>query len=148
MRVPDIAIACSIALLYPLFFRKLADVVLNAKELDKTCGSPMLSIMDFAPKNNGNEKECNDKRMSFDTKRFAIMLLAGLGALASSYFVNSPALSMGLGIAGVVANIDATVGYWYNMNDMIKMIMVGIALFALLMSPKIIAKYSHTVPTL
>ena len=158
MRIPDIAIAFSIAILYPLFFRKLSDVVSNKKEVDESCGGKYTSILEIdlynprsdEPKMSKTERQaCLDqkkkKQIKINTCRFATLLSAGLVALAFSYYVDSPAITLGLGIAGVLTILDATVEYWENMNETAKLTMVGIALASLLASPKLVGKYKDAI---
>lgn len=158
MRIPDIAIAFSIAILYPLFFRKLSDVVSNKKEVEESCGGKYNSLFvnDIYDTHSNEQKmtkaelqACIDKKkeklIKISTGRFATLLSAGLVALAFSYFVSSPAITLGLGIAGVLTILDATVGYWENMNETAKLTMVGIALASLLVSPKFIGKYKDII---
>lgn len=154
MRIPDVAGAFSIAILYPLFFRKLSDVISNKKEVDESCGGRYVSFVDdilYNPRS-GEPKmskaelqtcldEKKKKQIKINTSRFAILLSAGLVALAFSYYVESPANTLGLGIAGVLTILDATVGYWENMNETAKLTMVGVALASLLASPKFVGKY-------
>lgn len=158
MRIPDISIAFAIAILYPLFFRKLSDVVSNKKEVDESCGGRYTSILDiglYSPSSDepkmstAERKACLDekkkKQIKINTGRFATLLSAGLVALAFSYYVESPSLTLGLGIAGVLTILDATVGYWENMNEKAKVVMVGIALAALLVSPNVVGKYKDAI---
>jgi hypothetical protein len=67
---------------------------------------------------------------------------AGLVAIALSYALTHSAIVLGLGIAGVITIIYAVCGYWGNMDDKVKLLMVSVALGFLLFSPKFIQRYT------
>ena len=152
MFIPDLSIAVSIAILYSLFFLKLSDIVFDKKKFSDMCpNSYELNALfndedvsdDNTKKLSKNEKqECekqkNVLRSAFETKKFATLLSAGLVALVLSYFVDGHSLIIGFALAGVITTLNATVGYWSNLNEISKLIMVGISLGLLILSPKLI----------
>lgn len=143
MHFSNIAIAISIAILYPMFFKKLGDVATNIKELNKKCG---YRYGYFETENEKiDKKDCDKKYESVDTKRFTMLLVAGLVALVVSYFIESPAVSIGLGGAGIISILYSTFDYWSYLDDKSKLILVGLALGTLLFSPKFISKYSNKI---
>lgn len=143
MRVPDIAIVISIAVLYPMFFRKLADVLMNRQEISDMCGSWL------EPKNmsEAEKKECEKKKevklKKVNLVRFVTLLVSGLVALAMSYYLMIPSLSAGLAISGLLVIIDATWRYWNDMNEKVKLVMIGIALVCVMAIPKMVNNFSQ-----
>ena len=155
MSIPDIAVAISTAILYPLFFRKLADVVSNRQEIEKLCSGNKhvrFDLIDFEEKpkksNLANDKCLKDKEAKekhMEMMRFGILLMAGLVALALSYYVTNTSLVLGFGLGGVLSICAASCEYWRYMDDKAKLLLVGIALVSLLMSPQFVAKYSSAL---
>ena len=152
MSIPDIAVAISTAILYPLFFRKLADVVSNRQEIEKLCGGnkhvrfDLIGLEEKPKKSNLAKDKClkdkEEKEKKMEMTRFGILLMAGLMALALSYYVTNTSMVLGFGLGGVLAICAASCEYWHYMDDKAKLLLVGIALVALLLSPQFVVKYT------
>ncbi|MEK7550033.1 MAG: hypothetical protein AAB519_03570 [Patescibacteria group bacterium] len=64
---------------------------------------------------------------------FIVFVVAGfLLLLGSVFLVGSEAVSLGLSFGGVIALIVGSISYWSDMNDILRVIILGIALVALL----------------
>lgn len=143
MSIPDIAIAFAIAILYPLFFRKLADVVTDKKKVDELCGGKYMYSFDEESKKDPCLKDKKEQQKRVNTQHFAILLSAGLVGLAFSYYVGNTSSILGLGIGSVFTILDASTSYWEYMDEKMKLMMVGFSLGALLLSPKFVSKFMN-----
>lgn len=138
MPIPEVAIAISIALLYPLFFRKLVAITYDEKKINDMCHT-------YSENNYGACLDYKEKlQTTLDTKRFIFLIVAGLVALLISYLTGSFALVLGFAIAGVLSIIWAIGGFWSHMNDQIKLSTIGIALGTLIIAPKFIGKLKNS----
>jgi hypothetical protein len=64
---------------------------------------------------------------------FIILIIAGLASLIVGFFLsNITAVSLGLSLGGVLSFIIGTVRYWSNMDDYLRVIILGLALAALI----------------
>ncbi len=64
---------------------------------------------------------------------FIILVLAGLASLVIGFFIsNISAVSLGLSLGGVLSFIIGTIRYWSNMDDYLRVIILGLALAALI----------------
>jgi len=135
-----------------LFFRKVVDVTTNKSAIDKMCHgrtnifiNPIFEDVKQTPEDEACMREKNIKLKKSNTIRFASLLCAGIFAIILSYVLKQPALVLGLGLAGVFTILDATYGYWNDMDDKVKMSMVGLALVILMSSPALFKKYIGTI---
>jgi hypothetical protein len=64
---------------------------------------------------------------------FIIFVIAGIVLLIASVFVRgSEAVSLGLSFGGVLALIVGSLSYWSDMNDVLRVVILGLALATLL----------------
>ncbi len=64
---------------------------------------------------------------------FIILILAGLISLVIGFFLNAiSSVSLGLSLGGVLSFIIGTIRYWSNMDDYLRVIILGLALVALI----------------
>ena len=64
---------------------------------------------------------------------FIILIIAGLASLIIGFFLNAiSSVSLGLSLGGVVSFIIGTIRYWSNMDDYLRVIILGLALVALI----------------
>ena len=57
-----------------------------------------------------------------------LVVLGALSVLAGNMLVANPVISSGLSLAGVLSFLIASVRYWSSANDVIRVIILGIAL--------------------
>lgn len=146
MNIPDYAISISIAILYPLFFHKTVDVFMNKNKIDKLCGND--SIVFMKEQTEEDVKCFEEKRLklkNYNTKRFMTLMCAGILAIILSYVLKQPALVLGFGLSGVFTILNATYGYWNDMDDKVKMSMIGFTLVILITSPVLFKKYINVL---
>lgn len=63
---------------------------------------------------------------------FVVFVLAGIALLLGSVFLRgSEAVSLGLSFGGVFALIVGSLSYWSDMNDILRAVILGVALIAL-----------------
>ena len=123
MNIPDIAVAGSIATLYPFFFGKVCDVVMDKK---------------------GNENEHNEEELKrIRIYKFTLLIIAGIVAILLSYFIRNNAIMLGLALAGIFTIIMAVCGYWHDMDEKFRLTLVGGALVILFCSPFFVSKFLH-----
>lgn len=64
---------------------------------------------------------------------FIVLVVAGLISLVIGFFLsNISAVSLGLSLGGVLSFIIGTIRYWSNMDDYLRVIILGLALAALI----------------
>jgi hypothetical protein len=64
---------------------------------------------------------------------FVIFVIAGIILLVGSVFLRgSEAVSLGLSFGGVLALIVGSLSYWSDMNDVLRVVILGVALAALI----------------
>lgn len=144
MNISDLAIAGSIAIIYPLFFNKAVDVFTNYDEIySKSYKSIFFTDLDTKPNvevSDTQRQKNKEKLKKINTYRFVLLLVVGLVALVSSYFIGSSAITVGLALAGVVTIVHATCYHWYDINEKTKLALLGIALISLFGTPSFVRK--------
>jgi len=144
MNFIDYPIAFSVAILYTLFFHKLADVLTHRKDVYKECEQEDKKKQDYE-----EEMKCIKKidkeNLDSETKRFTILMASGLIALALSYYTKQPSIIVGLGLAGIMLVLTGTSKYWHRMTDKSKLAVIGIALVAITMIPVYGNKYKSAI---
>jgi len=164
MNFADYSIALPIAILYPFFFGKLSDVMTERLKNQKMCdgitysiacdpkvekckksnlefiiqGEKELETKDYR-KPNPEREICDNKKQALldysDTVRFIILIVAGLLAIFAGAYISHMGVKVGLGLAGMLTLLYASWIYWGNMNEHLKLFMIGFALFTLLSTP-------------
>lgn len=78
-------------------------------------------------------KQFEDKMKVYNRNVFVVFVVAGILLLiGSAYLAGSEAVSLGLSFGGVLALIIGSVRYWSDMNDILRVIILGIALAGLI----------------
>lgn len=152
----EVILVVSIAILYSYFFKKLADVVVGQHEIDTMCDKyydyklyPSYGFFTNRPnrqptaeesqkdeQKRKEEEACRkvqkESREQADTKKFYVLLAAGvLGVIVASQ-LKIPAASVGIGIGGVLSVLYATYVYWSHFNEVMKLGAIGFSLVSLL----------------
>lgn len=79
------------------------------------------------------DKEFQEANSLYNRNAFIVFVVVGLLLLLGSVFITgAEAISLGLSFAGVLALIVGAVSYWSDMNDILRVAILGIALAALL----------------
>ncbi|MBI2482258.1 MAG: hypothetical protein HYV76_01705 [Candidatus Vogelbacteria bacterium] len=79
------------------------------------------------------QKDYQTALEQYNRNVFIILVAAGVIALVASFFLaNTPAVSLGLSLGGVLSLIIGTIRYWTNMDDYLRVIILGTALVALI----------------
>jgi hypothetical protein len=77
-------------------------------------------------------KQFEDVMKVYNRNVFVVFVIAGILLLAGSvYLGGAEAVSLGLAFGGVIALIIGSVRYWSDMNDILRVIVLGVALVAL-----------------
>jgi predicted histidine transporter YuiF (NhaC family) len=152
MRVQDYFVAGSIASVYPVFIKKLVDVVMNEEKINELCPYTYGLDFDFRRADNSKNKDTEEakclknkreKQRNINNYRYVITLCAGLVAIGLSYYFKDKSLSIGLGLAGLITIIMGTTMHWEYMNEKLKLGTLGLTLTALLFSPKFVNKFKN-----
>jgi hypothetical protein len=122
-----------IAILYPLFFSKLYDLMNNAKKIKEQCNAPYTN-------KRFNFQRCYKDQQIKQTKlndsKFTFMLIIGLiGIVLGLYLLkknNMYGVSTGLSAGGLITIILYTVYNWASMAEIKKVIVTGFAIIVLL----------------
>ena len=137
----------TIAILYSYFFKKLADVVVNSHSIVTMCEQyggyggygGFTRFYNSGQRDNRNYQEwekCRkikkQKSDKADSKKFVILLAAGVAGAIMASQVAAPAASVGVGIGGVLTVLYATYVYWSHFNEIMKLGATGVSLAALI----------------
>lgn len=99
---------------------------------------PAPSITEVEPKGYCNEQyTCgegfNTALSKYNRNVFVILIVLGVISLGVGYAVGaSSAVSLGLSLGGILSLIIASIRYWSDMDDIIRVIILGLALIALI----------------
>ena len=78
------------------------------------------------------QKSYEDARGVYTRNVFVILVLLGVALVIGSYFISTyGAVSLGFALAGVVSLIIGTTRYWSDMDDRLRVVVLGLALVAL-----------------
>jgi len=78
-------------------------------------------------------KQYKDVLKVYNRNVFVIFVIAGILLLITSvYLGGSEAVSLGLAFGGVIALIIGSARYWSDMNDILRVVVLGVALVALI----------------
>jgi hypothetical protein len=78
-------------------------------------------------------KEYNDASKVYNRNVFVTLAIFGVLLIIGSFFVvMSPAVSIGLSFGGVLSLIVASLRYWSDMNDYVRVTILGVALIVLI----------------
>ncbi|MEK9151155.1 MAG: hypothetical protein AAB547_00820 [Patescibacteria group bacterium] len=78
-------------------------------------------------------KQYDDVMKVYNRNVFVVFIIAGILLLIGSVFLKGvEAVSLGLSFGGVLALIIGSVRYWSDMNDILRVILLGIALAGLI----------------
>lgn len=79
------------------------------------------------------QKNYNDALELYNRNVFIVLVIAGLLSLIIGFFLNTiSSVSLGLSLGGVLSFIIGTIRYWSNMDDYLRVIILGLALAALI----------------
>jgi len=74
-----------------------------------------------------------DSRTFYERNVFVMLVVIGVGLIVGSFFVAGfEAVALGLSFGGVLSLIIGTMRYWSNMDDYLRVIVLGLALAALI----------------
>ncbi len=79
------------------------------------------------------QKEFESANEVYNRNVFIVLILAGLASLVIGFFLAQiSSVSLGLSLGGVVSFIVGSVRYWSDMDDYLRVIILGLALVALI----------------
>src|SRR6185369_7009050 len=79
------------------------------------------------------QKQFTESTSMYNRNVFVVFIVAGIALLLGSVFLSgAEAVSLGLSFGGVLALIVGSVRYWSDMNDFLRVILLGIALAGLI----------------
>lgn len=79
------------------------------------------------------QKEFEEANKLYNRNVFVILIILGILSLASGYAVGtSSAVSLGLSLGGILSLIIASMRYWSDMQDILRVIILGLALATLI----------------
>lgn len=129
-------IAVPIALLYPFFFNKLANVVFDMESANKNCWD--------LPYKSAQGKACREERTEalaqVNTKKFVLLIIVGVLGLILSNYLSYSSSQMGIAVGSILTIATAVFMNWSNFNEVMKLAITGAAIIVLLYSPKYISK--------
>ena len=134
MDYQEILIGGSIAILYPFFFAKLADVYTQYSHLQRMCDEEYEHHKLGSPEYTQCNKIKTDALEKSKTTKFIILMIVGVLALFLSFanIFAGRAPTFGLSLAGFFTLLHAVFMYWDKMNEYMKLGITGIALISLL----------------
>ena len=59
-------------------------------------------------------------------------MILGVASLVAGIFISATSVSIGLSLGGVLSLIIGSIRYWSDMDDILRVIMLGVALLALI----------------
>ena len=78
-------------------------------------------------------KNFQDATELYNRNFFIIFVIVGIASLILSVFlIGSEVVSLGLSFGGVLSLIIGSMSYWSNMNDMLRVVILGLALASLI----------------
>lgn len=100
--------------------------------------APPKSVTEVEPQGYCNEyftcqMELNDAQKAYAQNVFVILIVLGALSLLVGFMLRmSPAVSAGLSYGGVLTFVIASIRYWGEAGDLIRLLIVGLALVALI----------------
>lgn len=93
----------------------------------------VLKPMAYCNENFTCQKEYEEWMSLYNRNFFIVFVISGLLLLGASVFISgAEAVSLGLSFAGVLALVIGSVRYWSDMNDLLRVVILGIALATLI----------------
>ncbi|HJN62965.1 MAG TPA: hypothetical protein QGH03_01905 [Candidatus Paceibacterota bacterium] len=77
-------------------------------------------------------QEFDDKRSVYNKNVFVVLVILGVASLVAGIFISATSVSIGLSLGGVLSLIIGSIRYWSDMDDILRVIMLGVALLALI----------------
>lgn len=99
MDTTEFLFSATIAIIYPFFFNKLTDKIVEGTEK--------------------NAAEFN---------KHVILILIGLMGVFSACFVHTHSTKLGLGLGGILTLLTALMTYWSKYNENMKLVILGVSL--------------------
>ena len=136
MNYQEIFIAGAIAILYPFFFSKFADVYTKKSKLDDMCNQ--FTSDSISHENLATYKNCDKKRENLqnraNTTKFIIQMMIGvIGIVLSvSGLFQTKATNVGFSLGGLFAIFQAIMVYWNQMNEYMRLGVTGLSLVTLI----------------
>lgn len=79
------------------------------------------------------QKQFNDAQKMYNRNVFIALVILGAVSLVVSFFIaNITAVSLGLSLGGVLSLIVGSMRYWTDMDEYLRVIVLGLALIALI----------------
>lgn len=135
----DNFIPISIGLIQVFFFNKLADNIFDINKYKDTYNYEVIHLNFNEKKENTENKEKElkkkDELYSKETKKFIFMIVvATIIFLIITQIEETISVKFGLGLGSLFMIVYALYMNWYNMNEIMKLTVLGISLFALIFS--------------
>ncbi|PIP86601.1 hypothetical protein COV42_00290 [Candidatus Campbellbacteria bacterium CG11_big_fil_rev_8_21_14_0_20_44_21] len=77
-------------------------------------------------------REFEDANSLYRRNIFIIMVILGVSSIAAGIFISVSSVSLGLSLGGVLSLIIGSMGYWSDMNDLLRVVVMATALIALI----------------
>lgn len=139
----DTFIPISIGLIQVFFFNKLADNIFDINKYKDTYNYEVIHLNFNEKKENTENKENKEKEFKKtkdelyrnETKKFIFMIIvATIIFLIITQIEETISVKFGLGLGSLFMIVYALYMNWYNMNEIMKLTVLGIALLALIFS--------------
>jgi len=135
-RVVKWSLIIGIVIVLNLFFNYSISVIYKAPQYDQFCKNPQI-VEPITTQQQAYDYTCNQNyqnaQNTYDRNVFITLVALGVVVVALSFiFKANEVLSASFALGGVLSFIVASVRYWSSANDLIKMIILGIALVILI----------------
>ena len=117
----EVVISGAIAFTMPIFSDKVFDVAIEKKERHESDGNVLII---------GRDSEVHRKNQ---LNRFVYRITIAIIGLILSAYITTPATRWGVGFGSLIILMSGLYGYWGNMNDMYRLIVLAIALIVSVM---------------
>ena len=77
-------------------------------------------------------QEFDDTRSVYNRNVFVVLAILGVASIVLGVFISASSVSLGLSLGGVLSLVIASIRYWSDMDEILRVIILGFALVALI----------------
>ena len=77
-------------------------------------------------------KAYEDVRSVYNRNVFLLLTILGVASIVGGVFIAATSVSLGLSLGGVLSLVIGSMRYWSNMDDILRVVVLGVALVALI----------------
>jgi hypothetical protein len=77
-------------------------------------------------------QEFDDARSVYNRNVFVVLAILGVASILAGIFITVSSVSLGLSLGGVLSLIIASIRYWSDMDEILRVIILAVALIALI----------------